>query len=74
VAVSAIVVLDRGGVVRYLYAGQDFADRPGDDEVFGALDEVSEVETGERSVTRAVEIHATAGEAAESTVRPESRR
>jgi hypothetical protein len=65
-----MVILDRGGVVRYLYAGQDFADRPGDDEVFAALNEVPELEAGERSVTGDVEIRATAEEAAKSTVRP----
>lgn len=52
VAVPAIVVLDRGGVVRYVYAGNDFADRPGDDEVFGALD--GSTDSGESSADGAV--------------------
>jgi peroxiredoxin len=37
IARPAIFVLDRVGVVRYAYVGQDFADRPGDDEVHAAL-------------------------------------
>ncbi len=38
VAVPSIVVVDQSGEVRYLYSGSDFADRPGDEEVFAALD------------------------------------
>ncbi len=38
VAVPAIIGIDRSGVVRYLYRGEDFADRPGDEELFGALE------------------------------------
>ncbi len=38
VAVPAIVVLDKSGIVRHIYAGEDFADRPGDEEIFEALD------------------------------------
>jgi peroxiredoxin len=37
IAVPTMFVIDAGGVVRYAYVGQDFADRPGDDEVFAAL-------------------------------------
>ena len=37
IARPAIFVVDPAGVVRYAYVGQDFADRPGDDEVFAAL-------------------------------------
>ena len=69
VAVPAIVVVDRGGVIRYLYAGHDFADRPGDDEVLGALDELSNASAGEGD--GAVEIRVSAEEAETSTVRPE---
>jgi len=68
VAVPAIAVLDREGVVRYLYAGKDFADRPGDEEVFSALEEVPETGEGGNGEP---EIRATAGEAESSTVRPE---
>lgn len=38
IARPAIFVIDAAGVVRYAYVGQDFADRPGDDEVFAALE------------------------------------
>jgi hypothetical protein len=40
VAVPSIVVVDRSGEIRYLYAGTDFADRPGDEEILAALDEL----------------------------------
>ena len=73
VAVPSIVVVDRGGVVRYLYAGQDFADRPGDGEVFGALDGLSKAQVEEISAGGSVEIWATAEEAESSTVRPDRR-
>ncbi len=68
VAVPAIVIVDRGGVIRYLYAGHDFADRPGDDEVLGALDELPNASAGEGG--GAIEIRVSAEEAATSTVRP----
>jgi hypothetical protein len=71
VAIPAIVIVDRRGVVRYLYAGHDFADRPGDEEVFGALDRLSEAEVEDISAGGSVEIQATAEEAESSTVRPD---
>jgi hypothetical protein len=71
VAIPAIVIVDRRGVVRYLYAGHDFADRPGDEEVFGALDRLSEAEVEDISAGGSVEIQATAEEAETSTVRPD---
>ena len=37
IAIPAVVVVGRDQRIRYHYAGQDFADRPGDDEIFGAL-------------------------------------
>lgn len=39
VSVPAIVVVDRTGRIVWLYAGHDFSDRPGDDNLFSALDE-----------------------------------
>ena len=69
VAVPAIAVVDREGVVRYLYAGKDFADRPGDEEVFDALEEMTE--TGGTGGDGEPEIRATADEAESLTVRPE---
>ena len=71
VAIPAIVIVDRRSVVRYLYAGHDFADRPGDEEVFGALDRLSEAGTARSSAGGSVEIRATAEEAETSTVRPD---
>jgi hypothetical protein len=69
VAVPAIAVVDCDGVIRYLYAGHDFADRPGDDEVLAALDELPDASPGEGD--DAVEIKASAEEAEASTVRPD---
>ena len=37
IAVPSIVVVAKDGTIRYVYKGQDFADRPGDAEVFDAL-------------------------------------
>ena len=37
IARPAIFAIDRDGVVRYVYVGRDFADRPGDDDVHAAL-------------------------------------
>ncbi len=38
VAVPSIVVVDKSGIIRYMYAGEDFADRPGDEELLDGLD------------------------------------
>ena len=38
IAVPSIVVVAKDSTIRYLYKGQDFADRPGDAEVLDALD------------------------------------
>ncbi len=37
VAVPSILVVDQTGTIVYFYSGHDFADRPGDAEVFTAL-------------------------------------
>ena len=71
VAVPAIVIVDRGGIARYLHAGPDFADRPGDKEVFDALDGLSEADTGGNSAGESVKIRASPEEAADSTHRPD---
>jgi AhpC/TSA family len=70
VAAPSIVVLDRSAEVRYLYCGSDFADRPGDEEVFAALDGL---DTSIERITGEPEIAVTAPEARESSVRPEKR-
>jgi peroxiredoxin len=38
IAIPAVAVVGRDRRIRYRYAGQDFADRPGDDEIFRALE------------------------------------
>lgn len=72
VAIPAIVVVDRAGTVRWVYAGHDFADRPGDEEVFGALDGLGtdDPETGAESRAEEPEIRVTAADATHS-VRPD---
>ncbi len=69
VAAPSILVIDRSGEIRYLYTGSDFADRPGDDEVFAALDGLDgKIER----ITGGAELRVTAEEAHES-VRPKKR-
>jgi hypothetical protein len=67
VAVPSIVVIDRSGEIRYLYSGSDFADRPGDDEVFAALEGL---DGSIERITGGPELRVTAEEARE-TVRPD---
>ena len=70
VAVPSILVLDRTGEVRYHYSGSDFADRPGDEEVFAALDGLDGASI--ERITGGPELRVTAEEARES-VRPDKR-
>lgn len=67
VAIPAIAVIDRSGEIRYLYAGSDFADRPGDEEILTALDSV---ESTEKSGMEGPEIRLSAADARDS-VRPD---
>ncbi len=68
VAIPSIIVVDRSREVRYLYSGSDFADRPGDDEVFAAL---KGLDGGIRRITSTPpEIRITAPEARRESVRP----
>lgn len=68
VAVPAIVVVDQSGEARYLYAGSDFADRPGDKEIFAALDGLAgRIER----TTGGPEFRVTAARARETSVRPD---
>jgi hypothetical protein len=39
IAIPSIVAVAKDRTIRYLYKGQDFADRPGDPDVLGALAE-----------------------------------
>lgn len=68
VATPAIFVVDRPGEVRYLYSGRDFTDRPGDAEVFAALDGLS---GGIERVTGGPEFRVTAAQARGNSVRPD---
>lgn len=67
-AIPTIIVIDRSGEVRYLYAGDDFADRPGDEEVFEALDSLNGAYP---SAPEVPEVRATPAEARETSVRPD---
>ena len=67
VEVPSIVVVDRSGEIQYLYSGSDFADRPGDEEIFEALDNLEK--NGEYSQETQVSI--SSDEAEEESVRPE---
>jgi hypothetical protein len=69
VAKPSILVVDRSGEIRYLYTGGDYADRPGDEEVFAALDGLDgKIER----ITGGPELRVTAEEARES-LRPDKR-
>lgn len=68
VARPAIVVVDRSRELRHLYSGSDFADRPGDEEVFAALEGM------DGPVERIMgdpEIRVSAEEARSESVRPD---
>jgi peroxiredoxin len=47
IARPAIFVLDRDRMVHYSYVGMDFVDRPGDGELFAALDNLAQPEVGD---------------------------
>ncbi len=69
VAAPSIVVVDRSGEVRYLYTGSDFADRPGGEEIFAALEGL---DASIERITGGPELRVTVEEAGES-VRPDKR-
>ena len=70
VAVPSIVVVDQSAEVRYLYRGNDFADRPTDDEVFAGL---RGLDSRIERITGGPEIQVGAAQARERTVRPDER-
>ena len=75
-ATPSVVVVDRSGGVSYLYAGRDFADRPTDEEVFLALDDLGEPGVPGTRITRRTggpEIRTTAVQARQNTVSPDRR-
>jgi hypothetical protein len=67
VAIPSTVVVDRSGEIRYLYSGSDFADRPGDEEIFAALEGL---DGSIERITGGPEIRVPATEARES-IRPD---
>jgi AhpC/TSA family len=69
VAAPSILVVGRSGEIRYLYSGSDFADRPGDQEVFASLEGLDD---SIRRLTGGSELRVTAEDARES-VRPNKR-
>ncbi len=68
VAIPAIIVVDRSGGIQYAYAGNDFADRPGDQKIFEALDALDG--SGEPE-NRESEVSLSADEAQRDSVRPD---
>ena len=68
VAKPSILVLDRTGGIRYLYSGNDFADRPDDGEVFAAL---KGIDAAIERLTGGPEIVVSASEARNGSVRPD---
>ena len=74
VATPAVVVVNRSGEVSYLYAGSDFADRPTDEELFAALDDLDERGAPGSRIERSTggpELKTTAAEARDGSVRPD---
>ena len=71
VARPSVLVLDRSGKVSYLYSGNDFADRPGDEEVLRAL---RGLDASTERVTGGPEIVVSATEARENSIRPDKPR
>ena len=68
VAKPAIIALDSSGKVQYLYSGSDFADRPGNEKIFEAVESVG---GKEESQERESEVVLSADEAQQESVRPE---
>jgi len=66
IATPSIVVVDRTGMARWAYAGHDFADRPGDEELFRALDGLDGLDAGGTPAVRETAIRVTAEEGADS--------
>jgi peroxiredoxin len=46
IATPALVAVARDRTIRYMYKGQDFADRPGDEQLLNALHDVTQEATG----------------------------
>jgi peroxiredoxin len=68
VALPSVVIIEQSGEVRYLYKGNDLADRPTDDEVFSSL---RGLESRIERLTGGPEFQVGAAQAREHTVRPD---
>ncbi len=71
VAIPAIVVIDRSGEIRFLYEGSDFADRPDDEELFAALDDLRRSPNVRESPETSLPFIRLSGADAHDSVRPE---
>ncbi|MDQ3912448.1 MAG: peroxiredoxin family protein [Actinomycetota bacterium] len=71
VAVPSIVVVDRKGTVPSLYSDRGFANGPGDEEIFEALEGMTKADQSESDASGAVENWTSADNTVESTVRPD---
>lgn len=70
VALPSVVVVDQSAEVRYLYSGNDPADRPADDEIFAAL---GGLDSRIERITGGPEIGVGSAQARERSVRPDKR-
>jgi len=71
VSEPAVVVLDKSGTMRHLYTGgTDFSDRPPEEALLAALEEVGAAD-GETTDGGELEIRVSAEEAENETVRPD---
>ena len=68
VALPSVVIIDQSGEVRYLYKGNDLADRPADEEVFAGL---RGLESRIERLTGGPEFQVGAAHAEETSVRPD---
>ena len=68
VARPTVAILDRSGEVRYLYSGDDPADRPGESELFAAL---KGMDASIERITGGPEVLVLAAEARGGSVRPD---
>jgi peroxiredoxin len=68
VALPSVIIIEQSGEVRYLYKGNDLADRPTDEEVFSGL---QGLESRIERLTGGPEFQVGAAQASERTVRPD---
>ena len=68
VALPSVIIIEQSGEVRYLYRGNDLADRPTDEEIFAGL---QGLESRIERLTGGPEFQVGAAQASERTVRPD---